>query len=47
MSAIAVSFIGYAFKAVIFWCIAYAGIILGKKYRDKRDAAKAADPESK
>lgn len=48
MAAIATSFIGYTFKAIVFGCLAYAGIVLGKKYRDKKDAAKAAGtPESK
>ncbi|MDO4268277.1 MAG: hypothetical protein Q4C73_07365 [Eubacteriales bacterium] len=38
MSALAVSFLGYAFKAVIFAAVAYAGIISGKKFRDHRTA---------
>lgn len=42
MSAVAISFLGYSVKVVIFAVIAYAGIICGKKYRDKKDAAKAA-----
>lgn len=41
MSAIAVSFFGYAFKFVCFAGIAYAGILCGKKFRDKKDADKA------
>lgn len=41
MSAIAASFIQYAVKAIIFAAIAYAGIICGKKFRDKKDAEKA------
>ena len=42
MSAIAASFFQYGVKAVIFAAIAYAGIICGKKFRDKKDAKKAA-----
>lgn len=42
MSAIATSILGYSVKAVIFAGIAYAGIICGKKFRDKKDAEKAA-----
>ena len=36
MAAVAISFIGYTIKAVIFAGIAYAGIICGKKFRDSR-----------
>ena len=42
MTEVAVSLIGYTFKAIIFAVIAYAGIILGKKFRDKKDAERAA-----
>ena len=42
MSAIATSFLGYTVKAICFAAIAYAGILCGKKYRDKKDADKAA-----
>lgn len=42
MSAIAGSFLQFGVKAVIFAAIAYAGIICGKKFRDKKDAEKAA-----
>ena len=41
MAAIASSFLGYAVKAVIFAILAYAGIVSGKKFRDKKDAEKA------
>lgn len=40
MSAIAGSIVFYSVKAVIFAAIAYAGIVCGKKYRMKKDAAK-------
>ena len=43
MSAIAGSFLQLGVKAVIFAVIAYAGIICGKKFRDKKDAGKAAE----
>ncbi|MDD3252314.1 MAG: hypothetical protein PHV18_07130 [Lachnospiraceae bacterium] len=43
MSAIAGSILGYSVKAVIFAAVAYAGIICGKKFRDKKDAAKALE----
>lgn len=36
MSAIAISFLGYTLKAVIFAGLAYGGIICGKKFRDSR-----------
>ncbi len=38
--AIVTSFAGYVIKVVIFAAIAYAGIICGKKFRDKNDAKK-------
>lgn len=38
--AVAANFIFYAVKAVAFAAIAYAGIVLGKKYRDKKDLQK-------
>lgn len=41
MSAVAISFVGYSIKAIIFAVVAYAGIMCGKKYRDKKDASKA------
>lgn len=41
MSAIAASFVSNAIKAICFAVIAYAGIIGGKKLRDKKDAEKA------
>ena len=41
MAAIATSLIGYTVKAVIFAALAYAGIICGKKFRDKKDAESA------
>ena len=34
------SFIGYAVKAAIFAAVALAGIVLGKKFRDKKDSQK-------
>lgn len=42
MAQIGISFLGYTFKALIFAVLAYAGIICGKKFRDKKDADKAA-----
>lgn len=42
MSAIATSFLGSIVKAICFAAIAYAGIICGKKFRDKKDANKTA-----
>lgn len=45
MSAVAASFLGYTFKFVCFGVIAYAGIICGKKFRDKKDADKAANSQ--
>lgn len=42
MAAIGASFLGYTFKALVFAVLAYAGIICGKKFRDKKDADKAA-----
>lgn len=41
MAAIASSFLGTALKAVVFAVVAYAGIVMGKKFRDKKDAEKA------
>lgn len=35
------NFIFYAVKAAIFAALAYAGIIFGKKYRDKKDLQKS------
>ncbi len=34
------SFIGYSVKAAIFAAVAWAGIVLGKKFRDKKDSQK-------
>ena len=42
MSAIAGSLVSFTVKAVIFAAIDYPGIICGKKFRDKKDAEKAA-----
>lgn len=47
MMEIAVSFVGYALKAAIFAVIAYVGIIGGKKFRDKKDADKAASSQGR
>ena len=41
MAEIATSVIGYTVKEVIFEALAYAGIICGKKFRDKKDADRA------
>ena len=41
MAAIASSFLGTTIKAVFFAVVAYAGIVMGKKFRDKKDAEKA------
>jgi hypothetical protein len=35
------SFVGYVVKAAAFAVLAWAGIVLGKKYRDKKDSQKA------
>ncbi|MGL5434130.1 MAG: hypothetical protein ACRDBO_01855 [Lachnospiraceae bacterium] len=43
MTNIAVSFIGYTFKVICFAVIAYAGIICGKKFKDKKDAQNAIE----
>ena len=45
MTEVAVSLIGYTFKAIVFAVIAYAGIILGKKFRDSKDAGKAVESQ--
>lgn len=42
MAAIASSLIGYTLKVICFAAIAYAGIICGKKFRDKKDVDKSA-----
>lgn len=39
--AVAANFIFYAVKAVLFGAIAYAGIVMGKKYKDKKDLQKS------
>lgn len=41
MAAILNSLLTYTIKAVVFMALAYAGIICGKKFRDKKDAEKA------
>lgn len=41
MAAIASSFLGFTVKAAIFGVLAYAGIVSGKKFRDKKDAERA------
>lgn len=43
MAAIVGSFVQLSVKAIIFAGIAYAGIICGKKFRDKKDAGKVQD----
>ena len=43
MAAIATSLIGYTVKAIIFAALAYAGIICGKKFRDKKEADRAKE----
>lgn len=40
MAAITANFIFYAIKAAVFAALAYAGIVLGKKFRDKKDLEK-------
>lgn len=42
MTAIAASILEYGLKAAVFAALAYAGIICGKKFRDKKDAGEAA-----
>ena len=39
------SLIANGVKAVIFAVLAYAGIILGKKFRDSRDVKKASSSQ--
>ncbi len=39
--AVVANFIFYAVKAVLFGAIAYAGIVMGKKYKDKKDLQKS------
>lgn len=34
------SLIGYVGKAAVFAAVAWAGIVLGKKFRDKKDSQK-------
>lgn len=41
MAAIAASFVEYGVKVIVLGALAYAGIICGKKFRDKKDAEKA------
>ncbi len=45
ISRFLVSFGVNGLKALIFALLAYGGIILGKKYRDSRDAKKAAESQ--
>ena len=47
MMQVAGSLITYGLKVVIFAVIAYAGIIGGKKLRDKKDAEKAASSHNR
>lgn len=48
MSAILGSILGYSVKAIIFAATAYAGIICGKKFRNKKDAnGVAKSPKSR
>lgn len=39
--AIAVNFIYYVIRVAFFAALAFGGIILGKKYRDKKDLQKS------
>ena len=39
--AVLANLIYYAVKAAIFAALSYAGIVLGKKFRDKKDLQKA------
>ncbi len=41
MTTLVSSFIGTAVKTMIFAGIAYAGIVCGKKYKDKKVASQA------
>ncbi|MCI9282667.1 MAG: hypothetical protein HFG56_05180 [Lachnospiraceae bacterium] len=43
MTEVMISLLGYTFKAIVFAGIAYAGIILGKKFRDSKDAGRAVE----
>lgn len=48
MEAILASFLQNGIKFILFICVAGAGVVLGKKYRDSKDAKKAAEqPEQK
>ena len=47
MMEVATSLFQYGLKAVIFAIIAYAGIIGGKKLRDKKDADKAVNSQGR
>ncbi len=47
MMQVAGSLITYGLKVVIFAVIAYAGIIGGKKLRDKKDAEKTVDSQGR
>ena len=40
MSAVLASLVQYIVKVLIFAAVAWAGITCGKKFRDKKDAAK-------
>lgn len=41
MVEVAACFLEYGVKAVVFAALAYAGIVFGKKFRDKKDAERA------
>lgn len=45
MANVMISLLSYTFKAIVFAVIAYAGIILGKKFRDSKDAGKAVESQ--
>ena len=45
MTAILADIAGKLIKMVILGAVAVAGVICGKKYRDKKEAGKAADEE--
>lgn len=42
MSAILISLIQNAFKFVVFIAIAWAGVVCGKKFRDRKDSKNSA-----
>ena len=45
MTKVIISLLAYTFKAIVFAVIAYAGIILGKKFRDSKDAGRAVESQ--